>query len=380
AAVLVIAYFLFNFWSVKLFARSNTAITLFKLIIPALTAVLLIASGFHAENFSVGIHGELHKTDFASVLTAVAIAGIVFSFNGFQSPVNLAGEARNPGKSIPFAIVCSIVLATVIYVLLQVSFIGAVPRENPGPAVAGHAAVHRRGDQPQRHRHDLHRHHRAHALRHGAQRHAAEDPRPRAPQVGRAAPGDVGEPGGVVPVPVLLPRLGHAGGGDLGGHDHFLPDRPGQRDDAAPHRARPAPPAAPRWLARARRHRVRDVHRVAVLGQVAADRRDHPADGRGAAGVLLLPGQGRLARFRPPDEGRLVAGRLPARDRLRLLGRQHYVRRQGLLALRLGSGGGRRDRLGVLSVGREVGLAHAVGGSRRAGSPRTSGRAGGAAG
>ena len=31
------------------------------------------------------------------MLTAVAISGIVFSFNGFQSPVNLAGEARNPG-------------------------------------------------------------------------------------------------------------------------------------------------------------------------------------------------------------------------------------------------------------------------------------------
>ncbi|MEO7050852.1 MAG: APC family permease, partial [Rhodanobacter sp.] len=129
AAALVVMYFLFNFWSVKLFARSNTAITLFKLVIPALTAVLLMMTGFHPENFSVGIHGELHKTDFPSILTAVAIAGIVFSFNGFQSPVNLAGEARNPGKSIPFAVICSIALATVVYVLLQVSFIGAVPRE-----------------------------------------------------------------------------------------------------------------------------------------------------------------------------------------------------------------------------------------------------------
>ena len=129
AAVLVVAYFLVNFWSVKLFARSNTAITLFKLVIPAATGVLLIASGFHTENFSVGIHGDAHATDFAAVLTSVAIAGIVFSFNGFQSPVNLAGEAHNPGRSIPFAIVCSILLATVIYVLLQVAFIGAVPRE-----------------------------------------------------------------------------------------------------------------------------------------------------------------------------------------------------------------------------------------------------------
>ncbi|WP_158752576.1 APC family permease [Dyella sp. S184] len=127
AAVLVIIYFLMNFWSVKLFAHSNTAITVFKLVVPAATGLLLIASGFHPENFSVGIHGGAHVTDFAAILTAVATAGIVFSFNGFQSPVNLAGEARNPGRSIPFAIVGSITIATVVYMILQVAYIGAIP-------------------------------------------------------------------------------------------------------------------------------------------------------------------------------------------------------------------------------------------------------------
>ncbi|MFC3650118.1 APC family permease [Dyella humi] len=127
AAVLVIIYFLLNFWSVKLFAHSNTAITAFKLVVPAATGLALIASGFHPENFSVGIHGGSHAIDFPAVLTAVATAGIVFSFNGFQSPVNLAGEARNPGRSIPFAVVGSILLATVIYVILQVAYLGAVP-------------------------------------------------------------------------------------------------------------------------------------------------------------------------------------------------------------------------------------------------------------
>jgi len=127
AAVLVLVYFLLNFWSVKLFARSNTLITVFKLVVPAATGLALIASGFHRENFSVGVHGDAHAIDFAAVLTAVATAGIVFSFNGFQSPVNLAGEARNPGKSIPFAVIGSILLATVVYVILQVAYLGAVP-------------------------------------------------------------------------------------------------------------------------------------------------------------------------------------------------------------------------------------------------------------
>lgn len=129
AAALVIVYFLLNFWSVKVFARSNTLITVFKLVVPAATGLALIASGFHTENFSVGIHGAGHSIDFAAVLTAVATAGIVFSFNGFQSPVNLAGEARNPGRSIPFAVLGSIALATVVYVILQVAYLGAVPPE-----------------------------------------------------------------------------------------------------------------------------------------------------------------------------------------------------------------------------------------------------------
>lgn len=128
AALLVVMYFLLNFWSVKLFARSNTVITVIKLVIPAATGIALIASGFHSENFSVGINGGSHTNDFAAILTAVATAGIVFSFNGFQSPVNLAGEARNPGRSIPFAIIGSIVLATIIYVLLQVAYLGSVPQ------------------------------------------------------------------------------------------------------------------------------------------------------------------------------------------------------------------------------------------------------------
>jgi amino acid transporter len=129
AAALVIVYFLLNYWSVKLFAHSNTVITLFKLVVPAATGLALIASGFHAQNFAVGVHGEAHAVDFAAVLNAVATAGIVFSYNGFQSPVNLAGEARNPARSVPFAVLGSILLATLVYVLLQVAYLGTVPPE-----------------------------------------------------------------------------------------------------------------------------------------------------------------------------------------------------------------------------------------------------------
>jgi amino acid transporter len=130
SAVLVVIYFLLNFWSVKVFANTNSAITFFKLIVPAATAIALMCTGFHWENFRVGIHGGRHVGNAAAILTAVATSGIIFSYNGFQSPVNLAGEARNPGRSVPFAIFGSIALSTVVYLMLQVAFLGAVAPEH----------------------------------------------------------------------------------------------------------------------------------------------------------------------------------------------------------------------------------------------------------
>ena len=132
AAVLVVIYFLLNFWSVKVFASANSAITFFKLVVPAATAAALMHAGFHRENFHVGIHGGPHVGNLASILTAVATSGIVFSYNGFQSPVNLAGEARDPGRSVPLAIFGSIVLSTIVYLLLQVAFLGAVAPDHLG--------------------------------------------------------------------------------------------------------------------------------------------------------------------------------------------------------------------------------------------------------
>jgi len=62
--------------------------------------------------------------------TAVATSGIVFSYNGFQSPVNLAGEVRKPGRSVPIAIFGSIALSAVVYLLLQWPSLGAVAPEH----------------------------------------------------------------------------------------------------------------------------------------------------------------------------------------------------------------------------------------------------------
>ncbi|MGI4816105.1 MAG: APC family permease [Janthinobacterium lividum] len=131
SGLLVIVYFMLNYWGVRLFAKANSLITLFKFVIPLLTAGALIYAGFHPGNFGAvetvrGETGGFAPYGWAAVMTAVATSGIVFAFNGFQSPINLAGEARNPGRNVPIAVIGSILIALVLYLALQAAYLGAV--------------------------------------------------------------------------------------------------------------------------------------------------------------------------------------------------------------------------------------------------------------
>ena len=52
ASVLLVIYFLLNYWTVGLFSKANTFITVFKIVIPGLTIGALLFVGFHSENFT----------------------------------------------------------------------------------------------------------------------------------------------------------------------------------------------------------------------------------------------------------------------------------------------------------------------------------------
>ena len=58
--VLVVIYFLLNFWGVKIFAHANSAITFFKLIVPAATAIALMCTSFTREFPRRASHGGVH--------------------------------------------------------------------------------------------------------------------------------------------------------------------------------------------------------------------------------------------------------------------------------------------------------------------------------
>ena len=125
--LLILVYFLINYWSVKLFLRVMMSISLVKLSVPLLTILGLFFTSFHLHAITHPVHGFMPH-GIQSIFVAVATSGIVFSFHGFQSPINLAAESRNPQRDLPLAIFISMLISFVIYMLLQIVFIGSVPQ------------------------------------------------------------------------------------------------------------------------------------------------------------------------------------------------------------------------------------------------------------
>jgi amino acid transporter len=138
AAALVVVYFYINYLGVRMFARANTIATVFKFVVPALTLILLIVAGFHGGNFTATQHGGFAPFGAQGVMTAIAIGGVAFAYQGFRQAIDLAGESRNPHRDVPRAVVYSLVIAIVLYTLLQVAFIGAL---SPSDLIHGWAKI-----------------------------------------------------------------------------------------------------------------------------------------------------------------------------------------------------------------------------------------------
>ncbi|MGW2719901.1 APC family permease [Streptomyces sp. NPDC001492] len=127
-AVLLMAVFVgVNFFGVRALAAANSAATWWKIAVPLGAIFIMAATHFHPANF--------HSEGFApfgakGVLAAISTSGIIFALLGFEQAIQLAGESRNPKRDLPRATLGSVAIGAVIYVLLQVVFIAALPHSS----------------------------------------------------------------------------------------------------------------------------------------------------------------------------------------------------------------------------------------------------------
>jgi amino acid transporter len=126
AIILMVIFVVLNLVGIRWLARANNAITSWKVLIPVLTIIVLLVSNFHGSNFSHGGGFFVHGAALKSIMIAIPSGGIVFALLGFEQAVQLGGEARNPERDLPRAVILSILIGAGIYLLLQVAFIGAL--------------------------------------------------------------------------------------------------------------------------------------------------------------------------------------------------------------------------------------------------------------
>jgi len=142
AAAIMFLMCVLNYYGARFFSRSNNIITSIKLIVPIATIILLISADFHSANF-YATPGGFTPLGWHGVFAALPLGGVIYSFIGSNTVLQLAGETKNPQRSIPLALIGSMLFCTLLYALLQIAFVGAV---TPAALVSGWHNLHYTGD------------------------------------------------------------------------------------------------------------------------------------------------------------------------------------------------------------------------------------------
>jgi len=126
AILIMFAVVLINSIGVKILAEFIKYMTIIKVIIPVLAILSLLysTSSWHNIQFDFS-----QASAWKGIFSALSLGGVIFAFTGFQNGLMLAGEVKNPQRNIPFAILGAVVVGFILYFMLQVSFLAAMPEK-----------------------------------------------------------------------------------------------------------------------------------------------------------------------------------------------------------------------------------------------------------
>jgi amino acid transporter len=128
SVILMAVFTVINLLGVGSMAKSNNVIMIWKIAIPFLAIIVLIAVAFNPSNFTAaegfGPFGA------SGILLAVGTAGVIFAYQGFEQAIQLGGETRNPGRNIPLAVIGSMIIGVIMYIALQIAFVGGLHPED----------------------------------------------------------------------------------------------------------------------------------------------------------------------------------------------------------------------------------------------------------
>lgn len=130
AIILMFIISVINTYSIRWLISCNTFLTFIKIIVPLGISIFILYHMFTPSDIIHPVNSEFAPFGMHGILTALSTGGIIFSFNAFKQAAELAGEAKNPSFSVPFAIVGSIVLCLILFLLLQTAFLSSLDSVN----------------------------------------------------------------------------------------------------------------------------------------------------------------------------------------------------------------------------------------------------------
>jgi amino acid transporter len=135
AIVLMLIFVFVNLIGIRWLARVNNAATTWKVAIPILAIIVLLAFHFHSQNFGHAAGGFFVTGNPVKAILLTLPAGVVFALLGFEQAVQLGAEAANPQRDLARAVIASMILGGIIYILLELAFVGAM---SPGLLASQH--------------------------------------------------------------------------------------------------------------------------------------------------------------------------------------------------------------------------------------------------
>jgi amino acid transporter len=132
--ILMAIFVAVNFLAMRIFSKVNSALTWWKVAVPVLAIIVLLFK-FNGANFTAG--GSFMPGGPKALFGALPAAGIVFAYSGFEQADQLAGEVKDPQRNLPRAIILAVGISVIIYCMLQVAFIGAMPTSELSKGFAG---------------------------------------------------------------------------------------------------------------------------------------------------------------------------------------------------------------------------------------------------
>ena len=123
---LTILFAILNLIGIGRFGRFNTVLTWFKIAAVVIFIIMVPLFIFHPGNFSLKAPFFVSSTDFPGIFIAIPATGILFSFGGYRQVADMAGEIKNPKKNVPRAVILTLVIQSVLYVLMAIVIVGAV--------------------------------------------------------------------------------------------------------------------------------------------------------------------------------------------------------------------------------------------------------------